>query len=406
MNKRMRSTSGSVRSLYNYLIIGAGRQGSAAAYDLARFGEAGRILLADQDPTVAAGAAERVNRLSGTGLAAPLVLDVRDGEAVRKALRNIDAVLSAVPYNFNLPITRAAVAAGAHYCDLGGNTDIVQAQLALDPEAKQAGASIVPDCGMGPGLVNTLAAYVMQLLLEQESAEPCEVYVYDAGLPQDPQPPWNYQLTFHINGLTNEMDGEAIFIRDGQIVRVPTLSEPEWLDFPGLGRLEADVTSGGTSTAAWTFMGKLQRFENKVLRYPGHFEWLRAFKTLGLFSETPIVVDGGSIVPRHVYHALLEPKIGGSEIHDICVMRAVGKGVRKGVPVSVTVDLVDRYDQATGFTGMERLTGWHASTMLAFQACGRVPAGGVPVELAVPAVEFMEALRRRGIHFEVHSNTV
>ena len=405
MSKRTRSTSGSVRSPYNYLIIGAGRQGSAAAYDLARFGEAGCILLADQDPAVAAGAAERVNRLSGTVLATPLVLDVRDGEAVRKVLRDIDAVLSAVPYYFNLPLTRAAVTAGAHYCDLGGNTDIVQEQLALDAEAKQAGASIVPDCGMGPGLVNTLAAYVMQLLLEQESAEPCEVYVYDAGLPQDPLPPWNYQLTFHINGLTNEMDGEAIFIRDGQIVRVPTLSEPEWLDFPGLGRLEADVTSGGTSTAAWTFMGKLQRFENKVLRYPGHFEWLRAFKTLGLFSETPIMVDGGSIVPRHVYHALLEPKIGGSEIHDICVMRAVGKGVRKGVPVSVTVDLVDRYDQATGFTGMERLTGWHASTMLAFQACGRVPAGGVPVELAVPAVEFMEALRRRGIHFEVHSNT-
>ena len=112
------------------------------------------------------------------------------------------------------------------------------------------------------------------------------MYVYDAGLPQRPIPPWNYQLSFHINGLTNEMDGEAIFIRDGEIVRVPTLSEPEWLDFPVLGRLEADVTSGGTSTAAWTYLGTLQRFENKVLRYSGHFEWLRAFKTLGLFFRT------------------------------------------------------------------------------------------------------------------------
>jgi lysine 6-dehydrogenase len=254
---------------------------------------------------------------------------------------------------------------------------------------------------MGPGLVNTLGAYVMQLL-EQSSAEPREVYVYDAGLPQEPIPPWNYQLSFHINGLTNEMDGEAIFIRDGQIVRVPTLSEPEPLDFPGLGRLEADVTSGGTSTAAWTYLGKLQRFENKVMRYPGHYEWLRAYKALGLFSEQPVDVDGGAVIPRHVYHTLLEPKISsGSQVRDICVMRAVGKGVKAGEAVTVTVDLVDRYDEATGFTGMERLTGWHASVMMGFQARGRVPAGAVPVELAVPAGEFMEALGQRGIRYEV-----
>jgi len=386
---------------YTYLIIGAGRQGTAAAYDLARFGEAGRILLADREAGIAGRAADKVNRLSGTDLARPLALEVQDRGALAGALQGVDAVLSAVPYYFNLAITEAAIAAGAHYCDLGGNTGIVQAQLALDAEAKRAGVSLVPDCGMGPGLVNTLGAYVLQLLDERLSAEPREVYVYDAGLPQDPVPPWNYQLTFHINGLTNEMDGEAIFIRDGAIVRVPTLSEPEWLDFPGLGRLEADVTSGGTSTAAWTYLGRLQRFENKVLRYPGHYEWLRAYKTLGLFSEQPIEVEGRSIVPRQVYHALLEPKISGPAIRDVCVMRAVGKGLRAGEPVSVTVDLVDRYDAATGFTGMERLTGWHAAVMVGFQARRRVPAGGIPVELAVPAAEFMQALGRRGIQFEV-----
>ena len=207
--------------------------------------------------------------------------------------------------------------------------------------------------------------------------------------------------SFHINGLTNEMDGEAIFIRDGQIVRVPTLSEPEWLDFPGLGRLEADVTSGGTSTAAWTYLGKLQRFENKVLRYPGHFEWLRAFKTLGLFSEQPVEVDGQQVIPRHLYHTLLEPQLSGDDKRDICVMRAVGNGLKAGGMVTVTVDLVDRYDEATGFTAMERLTGWHASVMMGFQARGQVEAGARPVELAVPAAEFMGALKARGIQFEV-----
>jgi lysine 6-dehydrogenase len=312
----------------------------------------------------------------------------------------MDAVLSAVPYYFNLQITMVAIDAAAHYCDLGGNTEVTQKQMALDSEAHRTGVSIIPDCGMGPGLVNTLGAYVIELL-EQRTAEPREVYVYDAGLPQNPIPPWNYQLSFHINGLTNEMDGEAIFIRDGQIVRVPTLSEPEWLDFPGLGRLEAYVTSGGTSTAAWTYLGKLQRFENKVLRYPGHFEWLRAFKTLGLFSEQPVEVDGQRVIPRRFYHTLLEPQLSGEDKRDICVMRAVGKGLRDSKQEIVTVDLVDRHDEATGFTAMERLTGWHASVMMGFQARGRIEPGARPVELAVPAVEFMEVLRMRGIQFDV-----
>jgi lysine 6-dehydrogenase len=385
---------------YHYLIIGAGRQGTAAAYDLARFGDAARIVLADREPEVAARSADRVNRLTGSSLAEPLTLDVTDQPAVEQAVRGMDAVLSAVPYYFNLPITRAAVAVGAHTCDLGGNTEVTQSQMALGDEARLAGVSIIPDCGMGPGLVNTLGAYVIELL-EEQGAEAREVFVYDAGLPQNPIPPWNYQLSFHINGLTNEMDGEAIFIRDGKIVRVPTLSEPEWLELPGLGRLEAEVTSGGTSTAAWTYAGKLQRFENKVLRYPGHFEWLRAFKRLGLFSEKTVEVNGAPVVPRHLYHTLLEPQLSGEDKRDVCVMRAVGKGLQAGETVSVTVDLVDRYDESTGFTAMERLTGWHASVMMGFQARGRVEAGAKPVELAVPAAEFMQALKRRGILFEV-----
>jgi lysine 6-dehydrogenase len=381
---------------YHYLIFGAGRQGSAAAYDLARFGQAARITLADRDLSTAQRAAARVNQLTGTDLAAPLALDVTDQQAVAAALPGMSAALSAVPYYFNLALTQAAIAAGAHFCDLGGNTEIVRAQLALDEQAQQAGVSLVPDCGMGPGLVNTLAAYAIELLDEAR-----EIYIYDAGLPQQPIPPWNYALTFHINGLTNEMDGEAIFIRDGQIARVPTLSEPEWLDFPGLGRLEADVTSGGTSIAAWTYLGKLERFENKVLRYPGHYEWLRAYKALGLFSETPIEVDGQTVIPRQVYHTLLAPKITAPEIRDICVMRAVGKGLKTGRPASVTIDLVDRFDPATGFTGMERLTGWHAAIMMGFQVRGKVAPGGQAVELAVPASELMQALRERGITFEV-----
>jgi len=384
---------------YTYTILGAGRQGLAAAYDLVAFGQAKRILLADADAHTARRAADRLRELTGKDIAETLTLDVRDPQALRAALAPAEAALSAVPYYFNLDISRAAIESGTHLADLGGKTDIVRQQLALHPKAQAAGISLVPDCGMGPGLVSNLGARVMDLLDIPE-----EVIIYDAGLPQNPKPPWNYALTFHINGLTNEMDGQAVFIREGEIAYVDTLSEPERLEFPPFGLLEADVTSGGTSTAPWTFLGRVRRFENKVMRFPGHYEWLRAFKTLGLFREDPIEVDGRPVIPRHVYHALLEPQISEPEVRDVGIMRAVGRGQKDGQPAEVVLDLVDYYDERTGFTAMERLTGWHASIVMHMQASGALPSGAVPVE-TLPAEAILSAFEQRGIPHTIRWKT-
>jgi lysine 6-dehydrogenase len=382
---------------YTYLILGAGRQGTAAAYDLALHGEAGKIIMADSDLKVAEQAAQRVNQLEGRELAVGMKLDVTDQNALKEAMKNAQVALSAVPYVFNLAISRAAIDARTHLTDMGGNTAVVWEQLALNDQASQAGVSIVPDAGMGPGLINTMGAYAITLL-----DEPQEVVIYDAGLPQYPRPPWNYALTFHINGLTNEMDGQAVFLRNGQITLVDTLSEPEFIEFPGLGLLEADVTSGGTSTAPWTFQGKLQRYENKVLRYPGHFEWLRAYKTLGLFSEQPVQVDGKTFIPRRVYHALLEPKISAKEIRDVAIIRAEATGIKDGRKTKVQIDLMDYFDEKTGFTAMERLTGWHCSILMIFLARAEIPPGVIPVETALAPDRFMQEFDRRGISHKLH----
>lgn len=383
-------------SQYTYAVLGAGRQGTSAAYDLAKFGEAKKILLGDLQVDTALASAQRINKLIGREVAFGTVLNVSDRAALDKFLPGVDVALSAVPYYFNLEITKACLAAGASLCDMGGHTDVVRQQLALDSEAKEAGVSIVPDCGMGPGLNVTMAMYAKDLLDEARA-----VHIFDGGLPQNPIPPWNYQATFHINGLTNEMDGQATFLRNGILTQVDTLTEPEMIDFPPLGPLEADVTSGGMSTSPWTMEGQLQEYTNKTLRYPGHFEWLRAFKELGLFSEKAVEVNGEQVIPRQLYHTLLEPKIRAEGIRDICVIRVVGYGQKDGKETTVTLDLVDHYDEETGFTAMERLTGWHCAIMMGFQARGRIPAGGAAMEVAVPASEFMDAIRERGINFEV-----
>jgi len=175
----------------------------------------------------------------------------------------------------------------------------------------------------------------------------------------------------------------------------------ETIDFPPLGQMEAFVISGSMSTTPWSHLGKLERYDNKVLRYPGHFHTFEAFKRLGLFSEQPLEVNGQSIIPRDVYHALLAPKISAPDIVDICVMRAVGIGEKDGKNARVTVDLIDGYDEATGFTGMERLTGWHCALMMGFQARGKITPGAHRMENAVPAKDIMEEVRKRGIDFEV-----
>ncbi len=385
-----------------YVVLGAGRQGLAAAYDLGRFGEAEDILLCDIDATIVEAGAERLNRLLQRQVVHARRLDVADLRAVGAALHEASACVSAVHYTHNVDITRLAILKGVHLTDCGGNTDIVWQQRANDREAERAGVTIVPDCGMGPGLNVSLASYVMSRV-----ERPREVFIWDGGLPQDPQPPWNYASTFAIAGLINEYDGHATFLRNGRITPVPCFAGLEEIDFGGrVGRLEAFVTSGGLSTAPWTFQGTLERLENKTLRYPGHCAQFKAFSDLGLLCREPIAVPPADsdvqaattkVVPRDVLQALLAPKIGGGAVRDICLMRVTCVGESGGRPASVTVDLIDRYDESTGFTAMQRLTGWHASIVTIAAVHGETPRGVTPVELALSGRRVVEECRRRGL---------
>ncbi len=377
---------------FSYLVLGSGRQGIAAAYDLGKFGDAERITLADADRDTADRAADRVNLLLGARVADAIALDVRDEAAVRRAFNGYKVVLSAVPYFFNLALTRLAIACGVSFCDLGGNTDIVRQQHALDGEAKHAGVRVVPDCGMGPGIGNNLAAYAMSLV-----GEPEHVHIYDGGLPQSPTPPWNYALTFNIEGLTNEYYGGMTILRDGKLQHVPCFTEVETMNIMPIGRLESFFIAGGASTAPWSFEGKLKTYQLKVLRYPGTFAQLKAFSDLGLFEPKPVVVDGQQVIPRHVFHTLFEPQVRVDEARDVCVIRvrAVGRH-KKNERCEAVVQLIDYYDDTTNFTAMQRTTGWHMSIVAEMLARGETPLGCIPLELAVPGSTFVRYARQRG----------
>jgi lysine 6-dehydrogenase len=219
---------------YNYCVLGAGRQGAALAYDLAKNCDAARVTLADVEESNARRAVARLQKLLPDTACrfVATACDVADVANVRAAVAGATVVLSAVPFRFNVALTDAAIEAGASFCDLGGNTGVVEQQLARHARAVAAGISIVPDCGLAPGLGNILAADGIASL-----DEPQHVHVRCGGLPERPVGPLGYKLVFNLQGLINEYRGHGEFLRDGRRVAIPSLTELEEIEFPPpLGR--------------------------------------------------------------------------------------------------------------------------------------------------------------------------
>jgi lysine 6-dehydrogenase len=248
----------------------------------------------------------------------------------------------------------------------------------------------VPDCGLAPGLGNILAAYLVATDPGCDSIE-----VRCGGLSQTPRPPLGYKLVFNIGGLTNEYTGEAEFLRGGALVRVPTITEVENLEFPApVGRAEACVTSGGTSTAPETFRGRLRNYDYKTVRYPGHWEKIRLLIDLGLLDTEPVAAGGVTVSPRDVFHAVAAPKLTFPDDRDLVVLRVTAlAGGRK----RRAIDLLDFHDEKTGFTAMERTTAYPAAACLHFQVSKRVPAGATTPERAFGTKAYLDAVRARGL---------
>ena len=384
---------------HSYCVLGAGRQGLALAYDLAKNCDAVQVTLADVSETALAAAVERLRSLlpKCDCEIATRRCDVSNAPQVDAAIAGHDVVLSAAPYRFNVELARRAVSGRASFCDLGGNTAVVRAELALHDVAARAGISVVPDCGLAPGLGNILAAHGIARI-----DAPRAVHVRCGGLPERPIGPLGYKLLFNFQGLINEYSGLGEFLRDGQRVDIPTLTELERITFPEpIGACEAAVTSGGTSTCAESFAGRVATYDYKTVRYPGHFAIVRAMFELGCFHERVELSDGRVIEPKAVLRALLEDRLDYPEVRDITVLRASIHGIDGGQPCVLRYDLFDRCDERTGFTAMERTTAFPTALIAYMQARKLIAPGARPLELCTPLDQYMEELPAHDIRVVV-----
>ena len=376
-------------------IIGSGRQGTAAGYDLAKSLEGLDLTFFDIDKKQAEKARERIKKLTGYDSKVES-FNILDKSMLTNFLDPYDMFLSSVPYQFNPYLTDIAIDSKTSMVDLGGHTLNVKKQLLKNSDAIKSGITIVPDCGMGPGMNVSVA------MMGIESMDtPKEVYVWDGGLPQNPIPPWNYSLFFNIKGLTNEYDGMAYFIENRKVVEVPCFEYIENLKFSNIGELEAAVTSGGLSTMPWTYENKLDVLHNKTLRYKGHWNTMKAFRELGLFEEDKIDFNGVKISPRDFYHQLLSPKLTQSDNKDICLMRVETRGEDSGVAKKVVIDIEDRYDEKTGFLAMEKWTGWHASIVMIEILNNNIPKGAIPIEKALSGSVFYKRAKERSYNIKI-----
>jgi len=380
----------------NILVLGAGRMGYGAAFDLIHNSPGvERVTVADFDLEKAEDVAARV----GTPRIEARRVDASFYDDVVPLMRGHDAVISCVNYWYNEWLSKAAIETRASFCDLGGNNYVVDKQLALDAEARAGGINIIPDCGLAPGMVSILAMHGAAKFDVLD-----ELHIRVGGLPQHPQPPLDYQLVFSVEGLINEYIETARCVRNGNITEVPSMTELESLSFDNFPPLEAFQTSGGTSTLPDTFSGKVKELDYKTIRYAGHCDKFKTMIDLGLCSSKEMIHGERTITPRRVFAELLEKHLP-ADGPDFVLVRLEFVGTKGSERKRLRYDIVDKQDESTGLSAMMRTTAFPASIIAQMMANGNVlMRGATPQEKAIHPDEFVAELERRNINIAISEN--
>lgn len=392
----------SKKPLEKVLLLGCGLQSFGVALDLLTYGQPKHLVLADAFPQTIKNLKSFLDQHSSLHQSkntqfTELTLDAGKTSDIVQAAQGCELILNAAPYRYILEITHAAIQAKVPLVDLGGDTTMVLKQLELHEKAKEANITIVPDCGMGPGMTNITVGHAMELLDTAENIE-----TVDGGIPLHPQPPLYYHLVFAIETLVNEYTGKTTAIRNGKIVEIEPLAEISDYEMPIIGKVQATHGMGMLSSLPWTYQGRVQNLDNKFVRYPGHLAFIDTLKKAGFFSREMIETEAGPAQPRAVTKALLEKFLQkDKDARDISLIRTVSIGQKDGTRYQVEHFIADYSDPKTGLTSMQRTTGFTASIVGQMIARGEITQKGViPPELAVPKLAFFEDIKKRG--FECH----
>ena len=360
-----------------YCVLGAGLMGKAVAHDLLDQKDTTQVILCDKDVK-----AIHELPLQNQSRLQTKILDVTNYNDVVNIFKNVDVAVAAIHYGFNLVLTKAAIETKTNLCDLGGNSSVVDEQLKLNDAAKNAGISVIPDCGLAPGMVAVLVKWGIEKFSWANT-----VKIRVGGLPQNPKGKLKYERFFSTEGLINEYVEPVRVLRDGQIKIIEPLSEIEEIKFDNFPRLEAFTTSGGTSTLIDTYKNRLKNLDYKTIRYEGHCKLIREMYDEGLFSEKS----------RKNTLALLEKTIPLGK-KDVVLVKIIFQGRDKVTSPTNKHELSIIDSAKPPFTAMMRTTAFPASIIAQMLARGQIKEIGVqPQERCVPVDLFVKELKKREI---------
>jgi lysine 6-dehydrogenase len=313
-------------------------------------------------------------------------------------IKGAEIIISALPFKQNLKLAEIAIKVGAHYIDLGGDDETYQSQLKLDKAAKAANRWVIPNCGLAPGFSNILAMHGVESFDSVDT-----VQIRAAGLPKNPVPPLNYQLSFSPQGLVNEYLSTSVILENGQLKEVPALEGVEEVMLqsrPELGILEAFYTAGAATTLARHLAGKVQSLNFKTMRYKGHRDIIKSLFELG-FNSPQIIDVRVNLSFRDLLVRQLSKYLptGGD---DFVAMKVRIKGQKDGASVTRDYEMYQESDKVRGMSAMMLSTAAPSVVMAMMIADGSLgQAGGVSApEFVVPKQEFYDRIKKMGLRLQ------
>ncbi|MBS3768434.1 MAG: saccharopine dehydrogenase NADP-binding domain-containing protein [Candidatus Cloacimonetes bacterium] len=369
------------------IIMGAGLVGSPMAIDLVQ----------DKNFEVTAVDIEEkpLQNLSKNYNINTIKKDLSYASNLRELLHDYDLVINAVPGFMGFKTLKAIIEAGKDVVDIAF---FPEDPFQLNGLAKKNGVTAIVDCGVAPGMSNILVGYEYHRLDKVDS-----VVIYVGGLPQKRELPFEYKAVFSPIDVIEEYLRPARYIENGKPVIREAISEPEIINFPEVGSLEAFNTDG-LRTLAETL--PIPNMKEKTLRYPGHIDKIRLLREMGLLSKNEIKVNGKNVRPLDVTTSLLFPQWQlKKDDKDITIMRIIIKGMAGKRKKQITYNLIDKYDEKTGIHSMARTTGYTATMCARLIAEKLFHKPGINAPEAVSAdsecVEFILAgLEKRGVFYK------
>ncbi|KYK36363.1 MAG: hypothetical protein AYK19_01065 [Theionarchaea archaeon DG-70-1] len=381
------------------LVCGCGLMGPAVAKDCAESTDVTTVVGCDIDEEQL----RKCSQFVSSTKFEEVKLDLTDYRTLVKRMKGFDVVVNASAARFSLDILKAAMETGVNLVDLSGAPYPLEGELY--DKVKKARITVVPGCGVDPGLIDILAGHGMDVMDEVE-----EVYFACGGLPKEPKPPLNYKIVFGGRKMPIH-PGKVPVILDGAKVEVKRYDDVEPVSVKGFEDMEAFYDGYPSSLLTLCIKKGVKTFKGKTIRYKGFVDKIKMFEDLGIISEEPIIYKGHKIVPLDFFHECVYPLVRfdpEAGDRDVTILLVKIKGKKDDSHVCVTYEMVDFYDEEKGITSMAKTTGYTAAIVARMLARGDILQKGIqwPVYVIKGKLfeELMKSLRERGI--EVTENVL